>query len=227
MELTYSDSLGRRSTELYNFGDLEGARSCYNLWEAAKPWIYGSWQNLLSWQTSKKVTGHGYPYVKYMKHLEKSSEIIWVYFLVKFFSLNCTTLVQLGGFDPIGVKLWFTAAAVVVNLVLMELHYLRSHPLLLNEGGGVFSTSRLVSRTWCSLGYTGFRKKSLVQCFCLCSFTVYGLGCSAPALPWNIPFVSPACHKVSILSEILHVPHRAQIVMWKRQPTLENTLSHF
>lgn len=154
-------------------------------------------------------------------------KLIWVYILVKFFSLNCTTLVLLYGFVPVEVKSWLVAAEMVVNLVLMELHYVRSRPLLLNEGGGVSSTSRLVSRTWCSLGYTGFRKKSVVQCFCLCSFTVYGLGCSAPALPWNIPFVSPACHKVSILSEILHVPHRAQIVMWKHQPTLENTLSHF
>lgn len=160
MELANSDSLGTGSTEQYNFRALEGTRWCYNLWEAAKPWIYGSRQNLISWPTSEKVTDHGYPYVKYTKCLEKSSKIIWVHFLVKFFSLNCTTLVLLCGFDPIGVKLWLMAAAVVVNLVLMEFHYIRSHPLLLNEGGGVSSTCRLVNRIWCSLGYTGFRKKN-------------------------------------------------------------------
>ena len=42
-----------------------------------------------------------------------------------------------------------------------------------------------------------FQKKiTVVQCFCLCSFTVCGLGCSAPALPRDVPLVSPAWSRV-------------------------------
>lgn len=68
---------------------------------------------------------------------------------------NCSTLVLLGGLDPIGEKLWLKAAAAVRTLVLMELQYLRSLPFLLNEGGALSCTPRLISRTDC----TGFRKK--------------------------------------------------------------------
>lgn len=74
-----------------------------------------------------------------------------------------------------------------------------------------------------------FQKKKItvVQWFCLCSFTFCGLGCRAPALPRDIPLMSPAWHRVSVLSEIVSLPNRAQILMWKRQPTLENSLTHF
>lgn len=74
-----------------------------------------------------------------------------------------------------------------------------------------------------------FQKKSQLfgGGFFLCSFTIYSLVCSARALPRDIPLVSPGWHRVTILSEIVCLPNRVQILMWKHQPTLENTLTHF
>lgn len=142
--------------------------------------------------------------------------------------VNCSTSVLLGGLDPKGVKLWLIAAVVVMNLVVTELQYLRSHPFFLNENVAASVNPRLVSRTCSSSGYSGFKKKlQVVQCFCLCPFEVYGLGCSAPALPRDIHLMSPASHRVSSLPEIVGFLNRAQTLMWKRQPTLANTLTPF